>query len=345
VKGIGCASLEQCGDDELTAALEPALRSALGRSCSIAGLERRRSEFCSSRALEELDVRLDVGTRLELIVKDVGPEGEIAAARNTRPDFLRDPYREIAIYQDVLGRHSLGTPAFYGAAIDRQAGRFWLFLERVAGHELYRVGDLDIWMEAARWLAKLHSTFSAAGKAAGPMSGTHLIAYDREYFQRWIQRAREFAHSGDRARADAIEWLSTRYEAVVARLVAMPRTLIHGEFYASNVLAQKTEGGLRICPIDWEMAGWGPPLIDLAALVSGTWSTVQVVAFTGEYCSAFSTHSGDELDGGSVQEALCCCRLHLAMQCLGWAPNWKPPSEHRRDWLADALRHAEQLCL
>ena len=34
-------------------------------------------------------------------------------------------------------------------------------------------------------------------------------------------------------------------------------TFIHGEFYASNVLVNITGGKLRVCPVDWELAGWG----------------------------------------------------------------------------------------
>ena len=122
---------------------------------------------------------------------------------------------------------------------------------------------------------------------------------------------------------------------VVARLVALPRTLIHGEYYASNVLAQETAGGLRICPIDWEMAGWGPAAIDLAALVSGEWPPEQVIAFTEEYCAAWASLGGTVVDGRGVQDALCCCRIHLAVQWLGWAQDWRPPFEHTRDWLAE----------
>jgi len=36
-----------------------------------------------------------------------------------------------------------------------------------------------------------------------------------------------------------------------------------------------------------------------------------------------------------------CCRLFLAVQWLGWADKWVPPSEHAHDWLAEALELAE----
>jgi aminoglycoside phosphotransferase (APT) family kinase protein len=344
LSGNVCASLERCSDSELAVALEATLRVALGRRCEIASLERRHSACYSSRTLLELDVRLDDGTRLAMVAKDVGPEGEIEAARDTRPAFLRDPCREIAVYRDVLGVEPLGTPVCYGAAIDRGAGRFWLFLERFEGRELYRVGDFEIWKTAARWLARFHTTFSGRREKLAE-TNAHLLVYDGNHFRRWMHRAREFVQSDDRSRAAAVAWLSERYEAVVERLLEMPCTLIHGEFYASNVLAQETPAGLRICPIDWEMAGWGPPAIDLAALVSGDWQPAQVTTLADEYAAAWASRGGQPVDRPRLHETIACCRLHLAVQWLGWSRNWRPPREHARDWLAEALTSAEQLDL
>jgi hypothetical protein len=41
--------------------------------------------------------------------------------------------------------------------------------------------------------------------------------------------------------------------------------------------------------------------------------------------------------------ALDYCRLHLAVQWLGWAPEWSPPPEHTQDWLGEALGLARKL--
>ena len=43
--------------------------------------------------------------------------------------------------------------------------------------------------------------------------------------------------------------------------------------------------------------------------------------------------------------ALDYCRLHLAMQWLGWAAEWSPPPEHSHDWLAEAFTLADRLGL
>jgi thiamine kinase-like enzyme len=123
---------------------------------------------------------------------------------------------------------------------------------------------------------------------------------------------------------------------VVERLIALPVTFIHGEFYASNVLVE-SNGRTRICPIDWEMAGIGPSLIDLAALASGKWTDERRTELAAAYL--------DAAPSAEFLADLDCCLLHLAVQWLGWSADWQPPAEHAHDWAGEAVRLAEKLGL
>jgi aminoglycoside phosphotransferase (APT) family kinase protein len=126
---------------------------------------------------------------------------------------------------------------------------------------------------------------------------------------------------------------------VVAVPLNLPKTVIHGEFYASNVLVAGEASVPRVCPVDWELAASGPGLIDLAALVSGGWAEEDREAIVSAYRSAAGTvaFSPEQLD---------LARLHLAVQWLGWAPpNWTPPEGQRHDWLGEALELVERLDL
>jgi RIO-like serine/threonine protein kinase len=51
-----------------------------------------------------------------------------------------------------------------------------------------------------------------------------------------------------------VQRVADKYDLVVSRLAAMDPTVIHGEFYASNVLV----GDERVCPIDWRWPPSGP---------------------------------------------------------------------------------------
>ena len=42
-------------------------------------------------------------------------------------------------------------------------------------------------------------------------------------------------------------------------------------------------------------------------------------------------------------EALEYCKLHQAVQWLGWLADWSPPTDQTQDWLGEAFRLAEKL--
>ena len=88
-------------------------------------------------------------------------------------------------------------------------------------------------------------------------------------------------------------------------------------------------------PVDWEMAAVGPGLVDLAALAGG-WDEAERARLLGAYREGLA-EGGVELDPEPVQAAdLDRCRLHLAIQWIGWSAEWRPPPEHRQDWLGEA---------
>ena len=306
------------GDDPLRAALERMTGATIAR------FDRRPSPYRTSFVLDEIDLELDDGRRLELIFKHISRDALHPAAADVKPEFLHDPLREIEVYRDVLAPAGLGTPAFVGA--DPERG--WLFLERVDGVELYQVGERRTWEHVARWLARMHDRFAAADGAA-----PHAIRYDAQWYRRWPERAVRVAAARDDAESLAIlRGIADRYEHVVERLLALPTTLVHGEFYASNVLVDDAHEPRRVAPVDWEQAGVGPGLVDLAALTSGDWSEED----RGHIAAAYRDASAGGLDEESFDAGLEACRLHLALQWLGWSGAWSPPVEHRQDWLREA---------
>src|SRR5262249_56494052 len=121
---------------------------------------------------------------------------------------------------------------------------------------------------AGGW-GSLHTGRAANGKRRAGV--VPLLICAPPFYRQWLERARTFASRAGGAR-QKLDWLEGRYESVIERLAALPATVIHGEFYASNVLVQQTMAGLRVCPVDWEMAAVGPGLVGLAALTAGKWA-------------------------------------------------------------------------
>lgn len=330
---------------DLRAALQVGLRASFAPGCRVARVQRSASAYATSAALENLDVELGDGRVLRLVFKDVGRAALLDGARRAKPAFLYDPLREIQCYRTVLNEPELGTASCYATVADERRGHYWLFLERVPGVELYQVGELETWQHAAAWLARLHDRFLTS---PGRLASVHgrLLRYDGEFYRRWSRRALRFARlKASEAQLRRLESIVGRYDRVVERLVELPRTFIHGEFYASNVLVQREAVGTRICPVDWETAALGPGLVDLAALTAGPWSERDRSAIVAAYRTALPTAPLWRLSEEDFATLLDCCGLHVALQWLGWSGDWTPPSEHAFDWLAEALRLAERLGL
>lgn len=318
--------------------LQRELARHLERPGRIVRLDRRRSRYATSHHLEQIHVVLEDGVELELMCKHLGRGGLLPSARGAKPSFLEDSRREPTVYRSLLAPAGLG-PRWYGEATDPEAGGSCLLLEKVGGIELYQVGELATWQRVASWLAGMHERLRIAVSSAEPDLAC-LVRYDAAFYRRWMRRARAtFADEPSAARQ--VGWLAARYEPAVEHLVTRPATVVHGEFYASNVLVHQHDATPRVWPVDWEMAAVGPALVDLAALVAGDWTPGQRRAIALAYREALP-----EADRPPVDRFLTdleYCRLHLSVQWLGWSPGWTAPAGHTRDWLRDAMDAAERL--
>jgi thiamine kinase-like enzyme len=320
-------------DAELRAGLERALA---GVGMELAGeVQRRPSPYRTSFPIEELRFELARRGPVRVGFKQLEWGHLQPTAQLAKPRFLHDPAREPEAYRALLPQAPAGPPEFFGSALD--GDRHWLFVEWVEGRELFQVGERELWEEAARWLARFH--VALAPERVRLHREARLLDHDAAFYRRWIERAREFA-----ADPKPIEWLAGRHEQVLEALLAQPRTVLHGEFYASNVLVASDLGhspvgrelDTRVAPVDWELAAVGTGLSDLAALVSG-WPKADLEAIAAAYAAEPGVPAFSRRD-------LDLARLQVAIQWLGWAPlEWEPPEGQRHDWLGEAVALAEEL--
>lgn len=332
--------------EELHGVLEQLLTDYFRWPRKIVRMDRRPSDYYSSFPIEELTLKLEDESVLNLIFKNLNRDTLLENGRRAKPWFIYNPRREIEVYRNVLPQGDLGTATFYGAVENDKAHRHWLFIEKVAGLELYQIGDFAVWQQVARWLARMHIRF--AGEASERRE--HLLKHDADFYRTWIRRVEEFSLSEPLPRAGertkhGIERLIGGYHKVVERLMALPQTLVHGEFYASNVLIQERAEGLRVCPVDWEMAAVGPGLTDLAALTAGKWSDEQKTALALAYHSEVKSDPNGADDPDQFLVAFDYCRLQQAVQWLGWFGRRRPYSQHAQDWIGEAMRLADKLGL
>lgn len=319
-----------------------------GSRARIVCLQRSPCPNISSWWLEEITLHLSDRSRIELVFKNLVREAKGSAARRVKPSFVADPTREPWVYQNLLIDATPGPPKLWASVTDVAAGRHWLFVDRVNGAPLSQIGDRDAWCAAAAWLGRFHATAPTRRAVGGP-----LLRHGREYHRRWMTRAlfaaKKDAERSRVARDPAREKLerlralvSVHERASEAALAAEP-SLIHGEFYPSNVLIDQHDTAFAVHPVDWEMAALGPRLLDLAALMSGRWSRDDRAAMASAYCDgARAAH----VPCPSLEQILlgvAACRLLLAVQWLGWAADWTAPEDHRNDWLEEAELCASEL--
>lgn len=282
-----------------------------------------RYPYTTSAPLYELAVDRDGGLRTNLLLKDLSWAALTAEARSVKPRLLHDPAREIGVYREVLPLAPNGPPRCLLIVDDDLTGRRWLLLEHVVGRELYQHSDLDPWRRAAAWFGRFHARLAEPAEALA--ARLPLLRHDADFLQMWLARA--VRNVGP----EALRPVVAVFPALLERILGQPRSVVHGEAYASNVLV----AGDRVCAVDWETAAIGPCLVDLACLTAGRgWAEADRLVL----CEAYL---GAPPDAEFLRD-LDACRLQLALQWLGWSSSWQAPAEHAQDWLGEALRLAER---
>jgi len=117
-------------------------------------------------------------------------------------------------------------------------------------------------------------------------------------------------------------------------LAEQPPTLVHNDLAPKNVIADTSTGPGRTCIVDWEMAGVGCGLMDLAHLTYGLppREAERMLDLYGEELSGTGLlPAGDER-----RRLLASCQLHGALYRLAHAEVWRLPLERVGEWIADS---------
>ena len=216
----------------------------------------------------------------------------------------RDTTRELRLYREVLAGAGLGTPGLI------TGGPGYVVLEAVRGAPLWQSAQVQDWCAVARWLRRAHLLLAGQAGRVQPVVGSRWAA-------QW-ERAL--------ARHPAVAGL-TGYRQAAAIVAAQPRTVVHGELFPANIVL--APGGAP-CVLDWETAGSGCALTDLAALTAG-WEPAAAQRIASAY-------------GGDLS-ALPAARLVVAVR---WLAEPRPPvaagggQAHWTDWWGAACAAAAE---
>jgi hypothetical protein len=310
----------------LTVGLASVLRS------QVEILDRRLNIYTATFPSEIVRCRLGDGQELCLLCKYGTDHGNSLSALTVHKGGV--PY-EAAVYKHILRMSRATTPTFYGAYRDEKTQHTWLILKYLDNSaRLQFTWEPSAAMSlAARWIGRFHSgTEDRLSRA----SMRFLTRYSTEYYLGWA-RCTSLVTGHLHLRFPWLTTLCGRFEDVVALLLASPPTVIHGEYYPSNVLYRSG----TVYPVDWESAAVAAGEIDLAALTED-WDSDIVRQCEFEYQRA-RWPNGPPAD---FERALCSARLYLQFRWLCDDFTKKDTGSERPKWsheAKDPLYRLEQL--
>lgn len=257
---------------------------------------------------------------------------------------------EQLIYEEVLP--GLGSPALrcHGLVADPDRPDDWLFLQ-ASGGEAYSPLREEHRALAGRWLGRLHTYVPAAAVAThlperGPFPYLAYLRAGRDLLLRHL--ASPSLQPGDAPVLEAIVDDYARVEQhqpwIDGVLAGLPRALVHGDFVARNLHVRVDRHGLVLLPFDWQDAGWGTPVLDLAQ------APLPSTGFAGNpaipsYWWAVRDH-WPWFDLPTLQELANLATLFRCLAAISWdAPGlgrWGPKVGERMGYYQAALAHVLQ---
>jgi hypothetical protein len=176
---------------------------------------------------------------------------------------------EKVIYEEILPLLPISQLQYYGSFQENDT-YMWLFLED-AGKTQFSPEERLHRVLGSHWLGGLHC-FAPQTKAAEVMPERGM-----PYYFELMQRAHEMIVKNLanpilmpadievlKKVLTQIDTLESTWSNLLRVCEGIPQTLAHGDFRPKNVHIKQNSTGGTFYTMDWEMAGWGNPLVDLA---------------------------------------------------------------------------------
>ncbi len=235
----------------------------------VAVLSRKPNPYGSTFPTEIVTCRLNSGGVSKLFVKYGTREFDGIYGHRGNVAY------EAEVYGKVLEPLGISTPKFYGAYKDRVRKNTWMITEYMGGgYPASWLRDPTAMIRSASWIGKFHAANEKRHKTGG---FTFLRKYDASYYRGWARRTRRLFRDFH-SRFPWLRTLCDEFEKEVPTLLEAPQTIIHGEYFGSNILYQR---GLSR-PTDWQSAAVAAGEVDLASLTH-SWNNRIVESCMREY--------------------------------------------------------------
>ena len=290
----------------LRAEIERITAERFGPGSAVAELKRSRFPYIGSYDCYRVAVRTNGGEEFQIFLKDFG------FSRQSKDDRERRRDRERCVYRDLLAGAGLGTAQYHGSVWDESEGRFWLLLEVVEG-SLIAEAEVETGPLAAAWLADLHARFQGE---PGALASCELLArYDAGFFRAKADQALADVGFLCEPSGRKLEAVLEGFEPVVETMAAPPLTLVHGGYIPWHILLDVERDPVRVCAIDWELAGIGSAHYDLSFFVADAESDVRE-----RICEAYRREASQRgvpvPEPAALRTAVDCFRLQRVLDWL-----------------------------
>ncbi len=320
----------------MTETLQEGLSTLRGRTVRIDAIERKFFEDSSSFAAERLCAHLDNGECVKVFFKDLNPENQLQSAQLVRGAKLESGLRELQMYQRVLSKYRIGTPELYASRWEPERRIRWLFLEDAGRWWLNKVADFAPWLAAARWAARFHACVRSLPAAQIDF----LPRHDRTFYWSCAETIQGKLPRLDPEDLPTVEKALDHFVGSIDRLLALPTSIIHGEYYGKNIVVRDGNATHAIAAIDWESAAIGPSFLDLASLSAGKWTPEQKHAMRRAYFDEYQLATGQQMAWDAFIDALFDLNIYQALVWLGWWPD-RNFSRHFGRWMRELERVME----
>jgi hypothetical protein len=324
---------QQVTTDAMARCLEQGLGKIRGERICLQELKREPFRGSSSFATEHLTALLDDGESIEIFFKDLNPANQLDEARIIREQGgLERSQRELSMYQHVLTPLKMGTPKLYSYRWEPSEDIYWIFLEHAGPKRLSRLGDFDLWVEATRWVAKLHAVdYRRLDDVVA-----QLPLYDADHFQLCVHQVKRNFSRFNEEQQSVVSQALERYYGILDYLNNLPKCLIHGEYFGKNVMVRpvRTDGAIAV--IDWETAALGPRCVDLVSITAGRWTPEQRREMKQAYAESYESETGLPVDLVELNREMANVALYRA---LWWVGYWSQGDDaHIERWIRELTK-------
>jgi phosphotransferase family enzyme len=231
-------------------------------------------------------------------------------------------------YEEIVPRLGVTSPTYLGS-VEESDGTFWFFVEDV-GREKLSAQDPMHRALASRWLGRLHRAGARieAGRRLpdGGLQRYHKCLRDSRERIEWNLGNPSLAAEQRGVLASlpgTLDRIEDSWETLERACSRLPETVVHSDFRPKNVRIRRAESGPVLFALDWELAGWGVPVADLAPARR----EIDVLPFDPDVYAAEVLGHGPRLDAAAIRQLsmIGCVMRRLA------AIEWETLSLHFED--------------